>query len=89
MGQPSTSPHSLALLWACRSQAAGKSKAARVSKKAPLGSQPVNAEDSEDDELVQNGRRVEDVYKKMNQLEHILLRPDTYIGSTEKLDQQV
>jgi hypothetical protein len=30
------------------------------------------------------GRKVEDVYKKLSQLEHILLRPDTYIGSTEK-----
>ena len=33
------------------------------------------------------GRAVEDVYQKKTQLEHILLRPDTYVGSTER--QQV
>jgi len=26
---------------------------------------------------------VEDVYKKVTQLEHVLLRPDTYVGSIE------
>jgi len=26
---------------------------------------------------------LEDIYQKKTQLEHILLRPDTYIGSTE------
>ena len=31
-----------------------------------------------------NGRRIEDVYQKKTQLEHILLRPDTYVGSVEK-----
>jgi DNA topoisomerase-2 len=30
---------------------------------------------------------VEDVYQKMSQLEHVLLRPDTYIGSVEPLTQ--
>ena len=29
-------------------------------------------------------RAVEDVYQKKSQLEHILLRPDTYVGSTER-----
>lgn len=27
---------------------------------------------------------IEDIYQKKSQLEHILLRPDTYIGSVEK-----
>lgn len=33
----------------------------------------------------QNGKRVsiERIYQKKSQLEHILLRPDTYIGSVE------
>lgn len=29
---------------------------------------------------------IEKIYQKKTQLEHILLRPDTYIGSTEKTD---
>ena len=36
-----------------------------------------------------NGKSIEDIYQKKTQLEHILLRPDTYIGSTEKQQQQV
>lgn len=28
-------------------------------------------------------RAVEDIYQKKSQLEHILLRPDTYVGSIE------
>ena len=32
-------------------------------------------------------KAIEDIYKKKTQLEHILLRPDTYVGSTER--QQV
>ncbi|XP_076365927.1 DNA topoisomerase 2-alpha-like [Tachypleus tridentatus] len=32
---------------------------------------------------------VERIYQKKSQLEHILLRPDTYIGSTEPLTQQM
>lgn len=30
---------------------------------------------------------VERIYQKKTQLEHILLRPDTYIGSVEKVTQ--
>ncbi len=33
--------------------------------------------------LPQKGRAVEEIYQKKSQLEHILLRPDTYIGTTE------
>ncbi|OTF71002.1 hypothetical protein BLA29_014025, partial [Euroglyphus maynei] len=29
-------------------------------------------------------RDIEEIYQKKSQLEHILLRPDTYIGSVEK-----
>ena len=32
---------------------------------------------------------VEDIYKKKSQLEQILLRPDTYIGSVELLEQDM
>jgi DNA topoisomerase-2 len=32
---------------------------------------------------------IEDIYQKKTQLEHILLRPDTYIGSTEAEEQDM
>ncbi len=32
---------------------------------------------------------VERIYQKKTQLEHILLRPDTYIGSVERTDRAV
>ena len=32
---------------------------------------------------------VEQIYQKKSQLEHILLRPDTYIGSVEMLQQEM
>lgn len=32
---------------------------------------------------------MEEIYQKKSQLEHILLRPDTYVGSIEKQTQQV
>lgn len=34
-------------------------------------------------------RPLEEVYQKKTQLEHILLRPDTYIGSVEKTPQNL
>jgi DNA topoisomerase-2 len=36
-----------------------------------------------------NDRAVEEIYQKKTQLEHILLRPDTYIGSVERQSQQM
>ena len=35
------------------------------------------------------GKSIEDIYQKKTQLEHILLRPDTYVGSTERQDQKL
>jgi DNA topoisomerase-2 len=34
-----------------------------------------------------HGKTIEEMYQKKSQLEHILLRPDTYIGSIEKHTQ--
>ncbi|KAJ3062103.1 DNA topoisomerase 2, partial [Podochytrium sp. JEL0797] len=34
-------------------------------------------------------KTIEEIYQKKTQLEHILLRPDTYIGSTETLQAQM
>ena len=33
------------------------------------------------------GKTVEEIYQKKTQLEHILLRPDTYVGSIEQSTQ--
>ena len=35
------------------------------------------------------GKTIEEMYQKKTQLEHILLRPDTYIGSVEKHEQNL
>lgn len=32
---------------------------------------------------------VEKIYQKKTQLEHILLRPDTYVGSMERIEQEM
>jgi DNA topoisomerase-2 len=34
-------------------------------------------------------KTIEEIYQKKTQLEHILLRPDTYIGSIEYDNQQL
>lgn len=39
--------------------------------------------------LTKKGKSVEDIYQKKTQLEHILLRPDSYIGSVEKTAQSM
>lgn len=38
---------------------------------------------------LQQKKAIEDIYQKKSQLEHILLRPDTYIGSTEKKEDRL
>jgi DNA topoisomerase-2 len=49
---------------------------AAATKKVPLAtSNSVN---------MNQGKTIEETYQKKSQLEHILLRPDTYIGSIEK-----
>ncbi|GAB2289044.1 hypothetical protein Dimus_023346 [Dionaea muscipula] len=35
------------------------------------------------------GKTIEEIYQKKSQLEHILLRPDTYVGSIEKHTQKL
>jgi hypothetical protein len=54
-----------------------QSKATGTSK-APLASSNVA------NTAAQKDRSVEEIYQKKTPLEHILLRPDTYVGSTEK-----
>ena len=38
---------------------------------------------------IRRGKTVEEIYQKKTQVEHILLRPDTYVGSVEKQDDQL
>lgn len=62
-----------------KAKAAVKPAAAGKSKAQPLA--PTTSHN------VQGGKAIEEIYQKKTQLEHILLRPDTYIGSTEKQQQ--
>lgn len=43
------------------------------------------------DQASKTGKKlaIEDIYQKKSQLEHILLRPDTYIGSVEYTEKTV
>jgi len=59
---------------------------------------PVKADDKEnagpnengsDTQTLRRGKTVEQIYQKKTQLEHILLRPDTYVGSTEHQFQEM
>lgn len=61
---------------------AAKKKAAAA---APLGVSNANAQPK----AAAGGKAIEEIYQKKSQLEHILLRPDTYIGSTEKQQLQL
>jgi len=48
-------------------------------KKKSVGSKNVGDDDENGD--------IEKIYQKKTQLEHILIRPDTYIGSVEMYQQ--
>jgi hypothetical protein len=65
---------------------AAAAKPAAVKKAAaPLG--PSTSHNVQQPKGTQGGKAIEEIYQKKSQLEHILLRPDTYIGSTEKQQQ--
>ena len=34
-------------------------------------------------------RKIEEIYQKKTQIEHVLLRPDTYVGSVELTTQDM
>lgn len=56
----------------------GKAAGGRAAKSATNPLQPLtNA----------SGKSIEEIYQKKTQLEHVLLRPDTYVGSIEKHTQ--
>ena len=54
--------------------------------------QPVNENMLMNKKKNEDGKKrlsIERIYQKKTQLEHILLRPDTYIGSVELVTQQM
>ncbi|KAK6933820.1 DNA topoisomerase, type IIA, domain A [Dillenia turbinata] len=59
-----------------------------ATKKAPLQSSN-NANIPISKPTNPSGKTIEETYQKKTQLEHILLRPDTYIGSIEKHSQSL
>ena len=64
-------------------QALAKAKVVKLKPKDDAAVlQPINAQ-------TKSGQAIEDIYQKKTQLEHILLRPDTYVGSTEKQQQKL
>ncbi|KAJ3058015.1 DNA topoisomerase 2-alpha, partial [Rhizoclosmatium hyalinum] len=78
-----------------KTKAAPKPKAAPKKKATPVES---DADDSPAETEVMaakpakantNKKSIEEIYQKKTQLEHILLRPDTYIGSVEALQQHM
>lgn len=78
-----------------RAKAAPGEKLGRATKKGtvkPLQSSSafnVGASDVPAVPALSNGKTIEEMYQKKSQLEHILLRPDTYVGSVEKHTQML
>lgn len=58
-----------------------------IDKRRPL--QPSDAANMDPPPNATTSKTIEEMYQKKTQLEHILLRPDTYIGSIEKHTQNL
>ena len=73
--------------------AASKGKKKAANKKNPILSQRSENAGNAPVEAAGNGTKksktIEETYQKKSQLEHILLRPDTYIGSVEAKEEQM
>jgi len=63
-----------------------------------LGERSINNENNQNKEegistkkssTKEQKKTVEEIYQKKSQLEHILLRPDTYVGSVERITQEM
>ncbi|ETN41157.1 uncharacterized protein HMPREF1541_03092 [Cyphellophora europaea CBS 101466] len=63
----------------------------KESHKKPLGDlvNEAIAMDPESPQPKKKAKRVSEQYQKLTQLEHIIKRPDTYIGSVERSDRQM
>ncbi|KAH7659032.1 DNA topoisomerase type IIA protein [Dioscorea alata] len=60
-----------------------------IEKKLPLQSSSAHNAAAAGDGAAAGKKTIEETYQKVTQLEHILLRPDTYIGSIEKHTQDL
>ncbi|KAK4943545.1 DNA topoisomerase 2 [Elasticomyces elasticus] len=62
------------------------------SHKKPLGdlvNEAIGGDGATDSPQPQKKKRVSEQYQKLTQLEHIIKRPDTYIGSVERTERQM
>ncbi|KAJ9610748.1 DNA topoisomerase 2 [Cladophialophora chaetospira] len=62
------------------------------SHKKPLGdlvNEAIGIDGANDSPQVKKKKRVSEQYQKLTQLEHIIKRPDTYIGSVERTEKQM
>mmetsp|Transcript_86709 Transcript_86709/g.135717 ORF Transcript_86709/g.135717 Transcript_86709/m.135717 type:complete len:1216 (-) Transcript_86709:139-3786(-) len=59
----------------------------KVMKKKGIGG--LKEKGGEDGPKLRKGKTVEQIYQKKTQVEHILLRPDTYVGSVEHQDDKL
>lgn len=65
---------------------------AKSSHKKPLGdlvNEAIGTDGANDSPVPQRKKRVSEQYQKLTQLEHIIKRPDTYIGSVERTEKQM
>ena len=61
-------------------------------KRKSLGdmvNEAITIEEKTQDGKLKKGKRISEQYQKLTQLEHILKRPDTYIGSVERTEKQM
>mmetsp|Transcript_15373 Transcript_15373/g.27446 ORF Transcript_15373/g.27446 Transcript_15373/m.27446 type:complete len:1298 (+) Transcript_15373:21-3914(+) len=67
-----------------------RKKAITSSSKASQRSKELQQDESKELALqprVRRGKKIEEIYQKKTPVQHVLLRPDTYVGSTEKQEE--
>ena len=72
-----------------RKPKAEASEASSSKASASNKSKQVSMEEVEVSSKPQKEKTIEEVYQKKTQIEHILLRPDTYVGSVEPLKEKM
>ncbi|KAJ2525125.1 DNA topoisomerase 2 [Coemansia sp. RSA 2049] len=66
-----------------------KPKKAPGKAAAKSGGKATSSSSNGGDSGVRNGQAIESIYQKKTPVEHVLLRPDTYIGSVEPIDEEM
>ena len=64
------------------------SKAGKRKSLGDMVNEAITVEETQDGKP-KKGKRISEQYQKLTQLEHILKRPDTYIGSVERTEKQM